>query len=300
MKAGDARVKMAPMKESRQVWSDVAILAALAIVSAIFQWPAFLNGDREPPAPISRCIRSPRGTSCKAGSALIPLVRGTAAPLTYAARVVHAPLRRRGSGACELRVQPFHPALFLLVPAYFAARRWTSRAGAILIGLVIASGNRFLAEQFHNDFYPPVLMLTFVFAALGGLPKRARARFALGVLSGLCLYTHRLSVIPILAFCVPWGFAGDLARDARARLQEGTRSEKACAWIGASLFALGVSLWIFGDHVGQYGGRNVRLDIAPNLKCGFVLLMMFPLWRARARISAELRASAHLGSWAFV
>lgn len=284
-------MKIAFMTKAWEKWGDVATVLALAGISAYLQWPAFLLGTGNLHTDLAVYPLSAWDIQ-EGGFRAYSFSQGYGGLLLTYVRAFFMWIMQFGDPVrASFAFSHFVIPSLLLVPLYIALQRFTTRGTTALVCFVFVAGTRFLSEQIHNDFYPPVILLTFVLAAVGGIPRKRSSQFLLGVFAGLCLYTHRLSMIPILAFLFPWAMLR--ARYSVERTSFRTRGyfEKSLEWVGLALIGIGMVGWIFGDRI-TVGEHHLRFDIAPNLQWGVVVLLLFPVWRSRRVISLEARRHA--------
>lgn len=171
----------------------------------------------------------------------------------------------------------FVPVL-LTLSAYYFARGFCSKGAALLVGLIAAVGHHYIittAFVHGNEFYSTYLILGLV---LMGWRLRIDNPWkdlspiqlvAAGILSGLSFYTHRGSLVFIVAFFTPWQW---LTTTAKRVFSPHDRYERMTLWLAGLSFGLYWYLKIWGENIGVFFGRHVKLHSGANSKLTILLL----------------------------
>ncbi len=170
------------------------------------------------------------------------------------------------------------PAL-ISVAGYFFLKSFLSLRAARWTALFLSMGTGFLTHQYGNDFYIAYMILGLILLGLRlrwGDPWEMTSPlrlFGLSVLSGLVLYVFRGSLIFVVAAWLP---SAQTLRAMPQVLRGAKGGEKGLVVLAGALSVFFGYLWFFGETLGDWGGRPVKLSAEPNLKfAGMILVLLF-------------------------
>ncbi|MGE0615282.1 MAG: hypothetical protein AB7P04_06555 [Bacteriovoracia bacterium] len=159
----------------------------------------------------------------------------------------------------------FAALAFALGSAYF------SFATAAILGLAGAVGLNFFYTLYGVDFHVFAIFFGFLVLTVAGRYPAYRdpwrnlnlpTLFGAGVVAGFAHYTSRMADIFLAALFVPWR---DLGHALCAKFGARTRADRAVLGLGLAFVALYAYLQTFGQTVGTWNGRPVKIWATPNL-----------------------------------
>lgn len=162
---------------------------------------------------------------------------------------------------------------------FFAAKRYCSKTGSFLTGLVAATGMQFCFDVIGIDFYPLLLIFASVFliARANSLNPfydfNYKKLLLISILSGFAIYTFRANMIYICAFFVPWHLIPTGVISLFRKTGILTRFFQLLILF---LFVFYVFLKLHGKDLGIIFGHRIIIHATPNLHLSLILL--FLLW----------------------
>ena len=154
-----------------------------------------------------------------------------------------------------------------------------SKIAAFVPALFMAVGFQFWTDLYGADSYIAALFFCTVLLAVRAkfespfVELPLRRLFLVSVIAGLAFYNTRLSQLLIIPFFVPWRWAW-------GQFQQILKERKpwfvGLKWVAFVLIGFGFFLEVFGENLGTWQGRVVRIHAKPNFD--YACYILFALW----------------------
>lgn len=184
------------------------------------------------------------------------------------------------------------PTLCVFV-IYFYLKRICSQRAAFLVALLFASGQPYWMTYVGCEFYWASLLLGFYFMAVRtriSNPWRDLSLIRFGwmsLLTGISLYTHRVSVVFIIPFFIPNGTLGLISE--KVRTEKSSVVAQTIFKISSAFALFFIYIFVSGPNLGTLFGKKIKLHADANLQISVLLLCGWLLWIFRTELNRIFR-----------